>query len=62
MATYDLTGRNTVSLPTDYQSFIHVSRYARWINEENRRDHAKREEKLRTVTVRQCKGWQAKTM
>ena len=38
MATYDLTGRNTVSLPTDYQSFIHVSRYARWIEEENRRE------------------------
>ena len=40
MATYNLTGRNTnsVGLPTDYQSFIHVSRYARWIDEENRRE------------------------
>ena len=26
------------SLPTDYQSFIHKSRYARWIQEENRRE------------------------
>lgn len=25
-------------LPTDYQSFIHTSRYARWIEEENRRE------------------------
>jgi ribonucleoside-triphosphate reductase (thioredoxin) len=25
-------------LPTDYQSFIHKSRYARWINEEGRRE------------------------
>ena len=27
-----------VSLPTDYQTFIHKSRYARWIDEENRRE------------------------
>jgi ribonucleoside-triphosphate reductase (thioredoxin) len=40
MATYDLTKptSNSIELPTDYQSFIHVSRYARWINEENRRE------------------------
>ena len=40
MATYDLTkpASNSIELPTDYQSFIHVSRYARWINEENRRE------------------------
>jgi len=40
MGVYDLTGKkkNSVELPTDYQSFIHVSRYARWINEENRRE------------------------
>ena len=25
-------------LPTDYQSFIHTSRYARWVEEENRRE------------------------
>ena len=25
-------------LPTDYQKFIHKSRYARWIDEENRRE------------------------
>ena len=25
-------------LPTDYQAFIHTSRYARWIEEENRRE------------------------
>ena len=25
-------------LPTDYQSFIHTSRYARWLEEENRRE------------------------
>ena len=29
---------NAVELPTDYQSFIHVSRYARWIEKENRRE------------------------
>ncbi len=27
------------ALPTDYQSFIHTSRYARWIEEENRREN-----------------------
>jgi ribonucleoside-diphosphate reductase alpha chain len=26
-------------LPTDYQSFIHTSRYARWLDEENRREN-----------------------
>ena len=25
-------------LPTDYQKFIHKSRYARWVDEENRRE------------------------
>ena len=25
-------------LPTDYQSFIHTSRYARWVEEDNRRE------------------------
>lgn len=25
-------------LPTDYQAFIHTSRYARWLNDENRRE------------------------
>ena len=25
-------------LPTDYQSFIHTSRYARWLDDENRRE------------------------
>jgi ribonucleoside-diphosphate reductase alpha chain len=25
-------------LPTDYQSFIHKSRYARWLEEEGRRE------------------------
>ena len=29
---------NAIELPTDYQSFIHVSRYARWIEKENRRE------------------------
>tara|TARA_B100000925_G_scaffold289247_1_gene271716 strand:- start:381 stop:2333 length:1953 start_codon:yes stop_codon:yes gene_type:complete len=38
MGVYDLTKSNSISLPTDYQSFIHVSRYARWIEEENRRE------------------------
>ena len=38
MGVYDLTKSNSISLPTDYQSFIHVSRYARWIDEENRRE------------------------
>ena len=27
-----------MSLPTDYQSYIHTSRYARWLPEENRRE------------------------
>lgn len=27
-----------MTLPTDYQSFIHLSRYARWLPEENRRE------------------------
>ena len=26
------------NLPTDYQTYIHASRYARWIPEENRRE------------------------
>ena len=26
------------SLPTDYQAFIHTSRYARWLEEDNRRE------------------------
>lgn len=26
-------------LPTDYQAFIHTSRYARWLDEENRREN-----------------------
>ena len=26
------------TLPTDYQSFIHKSRYSRWIDEEQRRE------------------------
>ena len=25
-------------LPTDYQAFIHTSRYARWLEKENRRE------------------------
>ena len=29
---------NEIKLPTDYQSFIHISRYARWIDEYNRRE------------------------
>ena len=27
-----------ISLPTDYQAFIHTSRYARWLEKENRRE------------------------
>ena len=27
-----------MSLPTQYQSYIHTSRYARWLPEENRRE------------------------
>jgi ribonucleoside-triphosphate reductase (thioredoxin) len=26
-------------LPTDYQAFIHTSRYSRWLPEENRREN-----------------------
>ena len=29
---------NSVSLPSDYQTFIALSRYARWLPEENRRE------------------------
>ena len=29
---------NTNNLPTEYQSFIHLSRYARWDNEKQRRE------------------------
>jgi len=29
---------NMMTLPTDYQAFIHKSRYSRWIEEENRRE------------------------
>ena len=25
-------------LPTDYQAFIHTSRYARWLDDQNRRE------------------------
>jgi ribonucleoside-diphosphate reductase alpha chain len=36
-----MPGKNNMSnyLPTDYQSFIHTSRYARWLDEENRREN-----------------------
>ena len=27
-----------MSLPTEYQTFIHLSRYSRWMDEENRRE------------------------
>ena len=27
-----------ITLPTNYQSFIHMSRYSRWLEEENRRE------------------------
>lgn len=30
--------KNTVSLPTDYQSFIHQSRYSRFLEDEGRRE------------------------
>ena len=30
--------KNSIALPTDYQAFIHTSRYARWVEEENRRE------------------------
>ena len=29
---------NNNYLPTDYQAFIHTSRYARWLDDENRRE------------------------
>ena len=29
---------NTIELPTDYQNFIALSRYARWLPEEGRRE------------------------
>ena len=31
-------GANVMSLPTDYQTFIHLSRYSRWLNDDNRRE------------------------
>jgi len=30
--------KNSTTLPTDYQAFIHTSRYARWLEEFNRRE------------------------
>jgi ribonucleoside-diphosphate reductase alpha chain len=35
-----MPGKNNMNnyLPTDYQAFIHTSRYARWLEEENRRE------------------------
>ena len=27
-----------ITLPTNYQSFIHMSRYSRWLEEEQRRE------------------------
>ena len=35
-----MTRKNNMNnhLPTDYQAFIHTSRYARWLDEENRRE------------------------
>ena len=32
------SNNNTIDLPTDYQSFIHASRYSRWLPEYNRRE------------------------
>ena len=29
---------NQITLPTNYQSFIHMSRYSRWLEEEQRRE------------------------
>ena len=29
---------NQITLPTNYQSFIHMSRYSRWLEEEGRRE------------------------
>ena len=34
-------------LPTDYQKFIHTSRYARWIEKEKRREKQLREKQVR---------------
>ena len=31
-------GANVMGLPTDYQTFIHLSRYSRWLDEDNRRE------------------------
>lgn len=31
-------GDRRLSLPTDYQSYIHTSRYAKWLPEEERRE------------------------
>jgi ribonucleoside-diphosphate reductase alpha chain len=31
-------GVNVMGLPTDYQTFIHLSRYSRWLDESNRRE------------------------
>ena len=33
-----MTLKTTINLPTDYQNFIALSRYARWIPEESRRE------------------------
>ena len=30
--------QNCIPLPTQFQSFIHLSRYSRWLHEENRRE------------------------
>ena len=29
---------NSVTLPTNYQAFIHMSRYSRWLEDEQRRE------------------------
>ena len=29
---------NEVTLPTNYQAFIHMSRYSRWLDDEQRRE------------------------
>jgi ribonucleoside-triphosphate reductase (thioredoxin) len=34
-----MKGKELIELPTDYQTFIATSRYARWIDEENRREY-----------------------
>ena len=31
--------KTNVTLPTDYQNFIALSRYARWLSKENRREN-----------------------